>query len=416
MNQLMRRISVLLLAIIIGVLAAGCGNDRSDKTAASEIVTTQESTEVNQKAADAGEGQQAPEEKDTDAYTESGDVNTVSSFHGLGNDPNNIYNGMYTLAFDDEHMFFLSNGVLMQVSFDGSEAKAIFNGSKPQFINSWDGDLYYLFTSKTDLFLRKLSLQDYVSSDVYKMSGDYDAHSLLVVDGIAVFGYDSSITGVTAVDLVTGQEHDLLSAGGFEKPYITVSEDTVYAFVSNSQYKIALWSVPRSELMTGEMKQVTKPRDFGIYKTMIFTPDGIHRIKQPSSNPQRSYQEWLYADIEDDGDWPEFRRLSEDESSWSSEAKPFITDKAARYELGGNLFILCRGEVWYYPGYDFSNHVSVAEADVEASDFSLQSSRYGVHDGILYAVEIDDEGRNGTIIKIYSDGASERVPFTVTED
>ena len=351
-----------------------------------------------------------------ESVSESAAEETVPAgkFEGIGADPNNIYNGQFTLGFDDEYIYYLDHAH-KRVPYDGGEAEAISEilDSDPFFVNNWNGDIYFLTISgKVGTMLKKQTPPAFERTTVATIDGDTDPHSLLIVDGIAVIGYGKNRAGVAAVNLDTGEKHDLMQIGGFEKPCITVSDDMVYAFVSDSDYKIAVWAVSRAELMSGEMIQLTKARDFGVFRTMIFTPNGIHRIQQRSTTQERCYQEWLYRDIGEDLSWPSGRQLSAGESEWSEDVRPVITDRTAHFELDGNLFVFCQGKVYRYPGYDFSKHEAVADADVVSTDFTLEKQRFGVHDGAIYAIELDEEGVNGTIVKIYSDGTSERVAFT----
>ena len=434
------------IALLVSLTLAGCGgksaNTSSGSSAAAESVTASEAAEntsastVEESAAASTAAKSEPvsaaaesvsasaaeesgssaDEKSAEADPEAGDAYVpAGQFEGIGADPNNIYNGHFTLAFDDEYIYYLDHAY-KRVPYDGGEAEAISEilDSDPHFVNSWNGDLYFLTVSgKVGTMLKKQTPPDFERTTVATIEGDTDPHSLLVVDGIAVIGYGKNRAGVAAVNLDTGEKHDLMQIGGFEKPCITVSDDMVYAFVSDSDYKIAVWAVSRAELMSGEMIQLTKARDFGVFRTMIFTPNGIHRIQQRSPTQERCYQEWLYRDIGEDLSWPSGRQLSAGESEWSEDVRPVITDRTAHFELDGNLFVFCQGKVYRYPGYDFSKHEAVADADVVTTDFSLDRQRFGVHDGVIYAIELDEEGVNGTIVKIFSDGTSERTTFTV---
>ena len=423
----MKKRSLLTLAVttalLVSLTLAGCGgktagNSSGSSTKEESAAETGVSTgaaEESAAASAAAESVSASSAAESVSASAAEESIPAGQFEGIGADPNNIYNGHFTLAFDDEYIYYLDHAY-KRVPYEGGEAEAISEilDSDPHFVNSWNGDLYFLTVSgKVGTMLKKQTPPDFERTTVATIEGDTDPHSLLVVDGIAVIGYGKNRAGVAAVNLDTGEKHDLMQIGGFEKPCITVSDDMVYAFVSDSDYKIAVWAVSRAELMSGEMIQLTKARDFGVFRTMIFTPNGIHRIQQRSTTQERCYQEWLYRDIGEDLSWPSGRQLSAGESEWSEDVRPVITDRTAHFELDGNLFVFCQGKVYRYPGYDFSKHEAVADADVVSTDFTLEKQRFGVHDGAIYAIELDEEGVNGTIVKIFSDGTSERTTFTV---
>lgn len=398
--------TLLLCVMLIMVLVlASCGGK-----------STGESSSAADSAADSGTaGSDVKDKPEAEgAGPQESPASDSGSFDGLGNDPNNIYQGMFTLAFDDEHLYFSDEGILTQVRYDGTEAKLLAEG-RCAFLNCWEGNLYFISNTSDALRLKKLDPTTCETSDVCVLEGSCDATGMLIVDGIALIAFQSGSGRVIAADLASGETHELLSGAG-DDPRLSVSAGQVYAFVRNMDDEIGTWTVSRDQLMSGSMTSAAEARDFGLYNTVILRPEGVNRINWGVSTPdEKSYETWLYADIKEDGAWPSSRQLSDAMGSWDTEARSTAGDKKVRYQLKDSLAVICGGEIYYYPGFDFSKQTAAAQADVGDEAFNDEDARHGVHGDTLYAVEVGDSQLDCTIVTVHADGTSERIPVTFSD-
>ena len=403
-----RRFFISMLVLVEVLVFVGCGGKEEQATASSNITSNTE--EVSGDSSGSGN-------KAASGGKSFGEQTDTEVFFKVGNNPNNLLNTSRSLAFDEEHIYFTVPGgwepsVIVQVQYDGTEAKVI-GKSGGNFLNIWNGNVYSLAGNK-NLRLIQNSLSDYGQEDIYVRDGDYEARSLLVVDGVAVMAYNSgSSAGIIAVDVVTGEAHDLVQEWGFNNPFLGVSEDKLFAFmVNNDSNYVGVWSISRDEMMSGQMEQVTRAGTYGAYTPIILTQEGLIRLVE--KNNGRIYKEYLYEDIED-GKWKEARDVSKSEPEWNEEAAPLVKFRTGHFDLAGNLVVVNHEKVAYYPGYDFSKHTIVADVTVSGNDFTGDDERYGIRGDVLYIVQKSEDGSDFSLVTVNADGTSTLVPIVLSD-
>ena len=156
----MKKRSLLTLAVttalLVSLTLAGCGGKTAGNS--SESSTKEESAaetgvstgaaEESAAASAAAESVSASSAAESVSASAAEESIPAGQFEGIGADPNNIYNGHFTLAFDDEYIYYLDHAY-KRVPYEGGEAEAISEilDSDPHFVNSWNGDLYFLTVS-----------------------------------------------------------------------------------------------------------------------------------------------------------------------------------------------------------------------------------------------------------------------------
>ena len=343
----------------------------------------------------------------------------ASTFINVGNDPNNIYQSMYNMAFDAEHMYFMYDDRLMQAKYDGTEAKVIGSG-RLAFLNIWGGNLYYISHRDNVMTLKKIDLTTFETSDIFSTGIAGETTSMLIVDGIAVIGYNSGCARIEAVDLETGSSKLMEATGSCYDPRLSVSEDSVYAFVEDSENEIVTWCIPRNELKTGTMYVAADAQRFGAYKyrTVLFTPTGIDRLSADGmSSGQDRYQKYLYSDITENRSWASSEDISSDSSTWNEEVRNTVRNESIHYEIGDNLVALINNKIYFYPGFDFSKQIEIAECDIEHPSFSYDDGEYsGVFADTVYTIRNGSSISDARILAVHTDGTVTEHPIVLSAE
>jgi len=427
-----KRVISILLVCAVGVSLAACGSKSSKTDSSAENGSAE--TEID--AAGAAETDNTSEDQETEDIDESGASDSiVMDFGDVGNDPNNIFSYQYYggMAFDEDYIYYSSGAGIFRVPYDGSEETQIADVGEVEFLNVYDGYLYYVKTSQdrdtvtSVMRINRINLSTMEAEPVMEYSGDYwdepDVNSVLIVDGYLFCRFDDDgreVTIVRVVDLSTMSVYEACRRSADNLyPVLTVSGDDVYVFFNdgdvssneNSVYKLSLSDAAQQS----QFEQVVSTSSFGHSSAMIILPDGLYRLKNDTqyyyaafSDIDEESNSWSYSDDEN--------KIGQDLSSLDEDTADLIAYPECSYliedtlmtinsryaaesyeEQTGHMYDDIIYDVYCYEDFDLANPELIGTYQ------GLYAS--GVHDNELYFV-------------LYSsvDGVSQRSVMSVSSD
>lgn len=401
-----KRIISILLVCAVGVSLAACGSKSSKDTSAENG-----SVETENDAAGDAETDSTSEDQETEEMEESGvSGSATADFGDVGNDPNNIFSYQYYggMAFDEDYIYYSSGAGIFRVPYDGSEETQIADVGEAEFLNVYDGYLYYVKTSRDSstassvssvMRINRINLSTMEAEPVMEYSGDYwdepDMNSVLIVDGYLFCGFDddgSEATIVRVVDLSTMSWYQACSRSADNLyPVLTVSGDDVYVFFNdgdvssneNSVYKLSLSDAAQQ----GQFEQVVSTASFGHSSSMIILPDGLYRLKSDT--------QYYYAAFSD---------IDEESSTWS-----YSDDEN---KIGQNLSALDEetADLIAYPESSYLIEDTLVTINSRYAAESYEEQTGHMYDDIIYDVycfedfDLDNPELIGTYQGLYASG------------
>lgn len=366
-------------------------------------------------------------------------------FQDTGNDPNNIYQSMYCLAFDENHIYYSMNDELMQANLDGSDVKKLGEGYG--FLNVYDGFIYYARnygTYKSQAEIGRINLNTLEKEVIMERSltNKYDRlsfSSVLIADGYLFYGLEQenisseNVTEGGIIDLSDNQIYSyVIKETGKSGIKYTVSKDMVYAFVKDSGDSASndriVYELDLNDIRNGkpEFRQITEAEYYVSYNTLIFFPKGIYRLI--NSDKSLEYYKFLFEDIDGEKkEWPISSKIDSNLKDMTEEKMYRIGYKNPHFVIGNNMIVLSYTdsayddqktfnkdyqdiEIYYYKNMDFENEKMLGNVMVNAVIFDDENALYGIHDDTLYIIEtLDDGGHN--LVTISKDGNITRVPM-----
>lgn len=435
-----KRVISILLVCAVGVSLAACGSNSSKTDSSAENGSVETETD----AAGAAETDNTSEDQETEDIDESGASDSiVMDFGDVGNDPNNIFSYQYYggMAFDEDYIYYASGSGICRVPYDGSEETQIADVGEVEFLNVYDGYLYYVKTSRDSstassvssvMRINRINLSTMEAEPVIEYSGDYwdepDVNSVLITDGYLFCGLDDDgkdMTYVLVVDLSNMSWYKACSLSADSTlyplyPVLTVSGEDVYVFFNdgyvqsneNSVYKLSLSDAAQQ----GQFEQVVSASSFGHSSAMIILPDGLYRLKGDTqyyyaafSDIDEESNSWSYSDDEN--------KIGQDLSSLDEDTADLIAYPECSYliedtlmtinsryaaesyeEQTGHMYDDIIYDVYCYEDFDLSNPELIGTYQ------GLYES--GVHDNELYFVQysFEDGVSQRSIMCISSDG------------
>ena len=410
-----KRISILL-ATLIFVSAAGCGNNASTETTGkTDQQTTEKQETTDQKTKENQETTESASDNNTSKEEEKNEPAAPAADLAMLEQANtNIQTNSFQVSFDDKYIYFPARDAVYRCNYDGSDVTVLSSQKQLQNTVVKDEKMWgYWWTGNaedpTGLYSVDLATGS-ITSEV-ETSGKEDRITSVLISGNWMFYVAKNGMELVSRNLSTGEEKTICNWTKDENVTEDISMciygDTLYVlfYSSPSDYRYSLCSYDLGS-NADSLTEIATFTNNDSPRAWIWMDDGL---LIPASS-QLYYAKW--SDVKD-GKW-DYRK---DENKVGTEFDDSISEKLSdnfnrsRYVLGNDLLVIDYSKIYYYKDFDFSSEQILLELD--GGSFGINSNPHGIHDGAVYIYNYAYPEYE--IIKITEGGAVERIPVTLPE-
>ena len=427
----MKKILSMVLMLTMVLMLAACGKSEEDSASAAsdkedasvsveetEDNAAEEETEKN--AAEEETENNAPEETtaQSDEGTAAGELAESSLRDAANTDRQSVYS--QNMAFDEAHIYFVSNHELYRCNYDGSEVRKLDMNLENVF--AAEGKLWGFFAEyQKPGVVYCLDPETGEAAEVSKMP-----FSGMIADQIQVSGNWLCYTRdkgneLVIQDLSTGEEKVIFT---YEFGSLLSNVDS-YCIYGNTLYVLMQdTSSNRNcvlcsyELGSGEsyMTQLSGTMNLGTTTSTIWMEEGILLIDR-NNGCQFYYAK--FSDIDEDKNW----NYSEDEGNkigtdmYADDAIQSVSSWIdspynSNFVIGNDLLNIGTSCVEYHKDFDFTDREMIVDGDKRCDG---AFGCHGIYDGALYLFLDKDPSAEAEIVKITAGGTVERIPVTIPE-
>ncbi len=405
----MKKFSYLTLLILCTALLAACGGkDSQSKPAFSDSSNPTEN--VSETA-----------ENSADPWSES------FEFEDVGNDPNNLWQTLGAgIAFDDEHIYYTSNGNLCRIDYNGADYAVVAKCSGSN-LNVYKGYAYYTDEDAGSVNIKRINLENGQNETVFTRSRrQYDAsdiHTMFITGDYIFINATQEVGGKSSYNCA-------ISLKDFEPYFIfTSNEDRLAMFTTDNNGNVyalikgdtstdntrALFRVTLKDIEEyggmASMEPVTDIKTWGRYNTLMFSRSGIKNAYSDY------YENYPFATVKDavtswtnDGKTIEF--------DGNSPVGTVLSGKNPRFMLDGNLVVLvvpnlftdrsiwgedtelATAPVYVFENMDLANGKKMVSLDRD----TVLDYKLGTAKNKIYIVKQGESGQSDTLYTVDSKG------------
>lgn len=387
-----KKLSILLAAVMAVSVLVGCGNNG----ATDGLKETESATESAMKDSSASKN---------------------NNSENIGNNPNNLYQSEYCLAFDDEHIYY-SRDKLVSIDFNGKNRKEsgtntgrgmnLYNG----YIYSFGDNVIYRLKIDTD------EEETLVQFDNSSVKSETKIQSIFLANGYLFYsvqkrigGYSdkSNITEIYAMNVDNNEQVQIYrNSDEIKNVYFSADNKSIYALIegeTSTSYKI--WQMKIEDISANAYLNMISD---GYYKAVstIIEPNGVYYVdRETDENGNKEIGYKFKAFLENS-----VAKNIGDKFEEDSNIMEFFT---ARFILDGNLVVLKTSnsgcDIYYYKDMKNSNEKLIGTSTVHSAVISDEYGMFGVYNDNLYLIEATEGSTSENLVVIDKNGNITRTPI-----